>query len=72
MPQPELAYEGMSVSQLEDLMMDASPEQEQLIVDELVSRGAVTKTCLKCGEAIGHGLWCKKHEYLMIGSVYKR
>ena len=63
--QPELAYEGMSIPQLEDLMLDASEEpgndQVSLIVQELVKRGAPTKQCLECTKPIGHGLWCKKH-----------
>ena len=72
MPEPDLPYHSYSVPVLEDLMLDATEEQEALIVQELVNRGAVTKTCLKCGEPIGHGLWCKKHEYLSIASVYPR
>lgn len=72
MTTPDLPYHSYSVPVLEDLMLDASAEQEALIVQELVNRGAPTKSCLKCKEAIGHGLWCKKHEYLSIVSVYPR
>lgn len=72
MAEPELPYHAMSLPTLEDLMLDASPEQEKLIVQELVDRGATTKTCLKCGKAIGHGLWCDTHMFLCIASVYKR
>lgn len=61
MSTPELNYQGMSIPQLEDLMLDASEEQEDLIVQELVKRGAPTKQCLECQEPIGHGLWCEKH-----------
>ncbi len=69
MPQPELPYHGFSASQLEDLMLDANEEQEKLIVIELARRGVVSNTCMKCGEAIGHGLFCKKHSYLAISSI---
>lgn len=72
MAEPELPYHAMSLPVLEDLMLDASVEQEKLIVQEIVDRGAPTKTCLKCGEAIGHGLWCVAHMSLSIASVYKR
>lgn len=72
MPQPELPYHSFSASQLEDLMLDANEEQEKLIVIELARRGVVTKTCLKCGEAIGHGLFCKKHYYMTPDSVHKQ
>ena len=71
MPQPDLPYNGMSVPVLEDLMLDASHEQEQLIVQELVERGAPTKVCLKCREPIGHGLWCAAHMHMTIQSVSK-
>lgn len=66
MPTPELEYQGMSVPQLEDLMLDASEEQEDLIVKELAERGAPTSLCIECKEPIGHGLWCKKHAHMML------
>lgn len=69
MVEPELPYHGFSTSQLEDLMLDASQEQEKLIVIELARRGVITKTCAKCGDAIGHGLFCKKHSYMSIASI---
>ncbi len=72
MLEPELNYMGMSKDQLEDLMMDASEEQEQLIVIELARRGEVSKICGECGEAIGHGLFCKKHSFMSIASLSKR
>lgn len=72
MPEPELNYTGMSKNQLEDLMQDASEEQEQLIVNELTRRGEVSKTCAECGEAIGHGIFCKAHSYMSIASISKR
>ena len=66
---PELPYHGFSTSQLEDLMLDASEVQEKLIVIELARRGVITKTCGKCGDAIGHGLFCKKHQYMSLASI---
>jgi len=69
-PIPELAYEGMSIPQLEDLMLDASEEpgndQVFLILQELVKRGAPTKLCVECNKPIGHGLWCKKYAHMML------
>ncbi len=69
MPNPDLPYHGFSASQLEDRMLDADEEQEKLIVIELARRGVITKTCAKCGDAIGHGLFCKEHSYLAISSI---
>lgn len=66
MPTPELDYQGMSIPQLEDLMLDANLEQENLIVKELVRRGAPTSLCIECKEPIGHGLWCNKHTGMML------
>lgn len=72
MTTPVLPYHSYSVDVLEDLMMDADEDQEALIVAELVKRGAFSKVCLKCGVAIGHGLWCKQHEYMALTALDKR
>ncbi len=69
MATPDLPYHGFSTSQLEDLMQDASEEQEKLIIIELVRRGVIKKTCAKCGDVIGYGLFCKKHSYMAISSI---
>lgn len=71
MLKPLLPYNGYSIPQLEDLMQDATEEQEQMIVIELARRGCVKKRCMKCQIAIGHGNFCKKHSYMSLASITK-
>lgn len=71
MPRSELPYQGMSKTQLEDLLLDSNEDQSQLILVELGCRGEVSKRCLKCNTAIAFGEWCKKHQFVYNSSKMK-